>query len=186
MLLTVIAITYSSVCFAEEKSVIKDYIYQMGSGESRTDAEKNALIEVKLLAIEDVGTYLESDIEIVNSHLVKEEIWALTAGVMQTMVLETNSISEDKIYIKINAIVDTNDLKKKLNNRNFIDEAKRLQESNVILLQALKDLNAKLICAHNELDKKKIQTEIMKTQSQLRANDWFEEGDRALRTKNMI
>jgi hypothetical protein len=43
---------------------------------------------VKRILLEELGTYLESHTEIVNFQLRKDQITALTAGVVQTQILK--------------------------------------------------------------------------------------------------
>jgi hypothetical protein len=118
LLVLIIAIfTFNPICNAEVKDIISEYTYEMGSGESRTDAEKKALEEAKRLAVEEAGTYIESYSEVVNNELTKDNIRTLAAGIMKTTVLQTTPIVENntfKLYIKIKAVVDTSNLKEKM------------------------------------------------------------------------
>lgn len=66
---------------------IKEYTYQASEVDSKVSSRSIALEQVKRLLLEELGTYLESHTEIVNFQLRKDQITALTAGVVQTHIL---------------------------------------------------------------------------------------------------
>jgi len=73
---------------AEIKTFIKEYTYQASEADSKISSRVIALEQVKRLLLEELGTYLESHTEIVNFQLKKDQITALTAGIVQTQIIK--------------------------------------------------------------------------------------------------
>jgi len=73
---------------AETKTFIKEYTYQASEFDSKASCRTIALEQVKRLLLEELGTYLENNTEVKNFELTKDKITALTAGVVQTQVLD--------------------------------------------------------------------------------------------------
>ena len=73
--------------FAETKTFIKEYTYQASEDDSRNSSRVIALREVKRLLLEELGTYLESETEVKNFQLTKDQITTLTAGIVQTEIV---------------------------------------------------------------------------------------------------
>jgi hypothetical protein len=78
----------SSSALAETKTFIKEYTYQASEFDSKASCRTMALEQVKRLLLEELGTYLENNTEVKNFELTKDKITALTAGVVQTQVLD--------------------------------------------------------------------------------------------------
>ena len=77
-----------SSAFAETKTFIKEYTYQASEFDSKASCRTIALEQVKRLLLEELGTYLENNTEVKNFELTKDKITALTAGIVQTQVLD--------------------------------------------------------------------------------------------------
>ena len=73
---------------AESKTFIKEYTYQASEYDSKVTCRTLALEQVKRLLLEEVGTYLESQTEVKNFQLSKDQITLLTAGVVRTEILK--------------------------------------------------------------------------------------------------
>ncbi len=73
---------------AESKTFVKEYTYQASEYDSKMSCRTLAIEQVKRLLLEELGTYLESHTEIVNFQLKKDQITALTAGIVQTKILK--------------------------------------------------------------------------------------------------
>lgn len=74
--------------FAETRTFIKEYTYRASEDDSRNSSRVIALREVKRLLLEELGTYLESETEVKNFQLTKDQITTLTAGIVQTEIVE--------------------------------------------------------------------------------------------------
>lgn len=73
--------------FAKTRIFIKEYTYQAGDEDSKNSSRVIALREVKRLLLEELGTYLESETEVKNFQLTKDQITTLTAGIVQTEII---------------------------------------------------------------------------------------------------
>ena len=87
----------ASICFilmlpilasATPVEFTKEYTYDAGETDSLISCRTTSLIEVKRLLLEELGTYLESNTEIENYHLKKDQITILTGGIVKTEVLK--------------------------------------------------------------------------------------------------
>jgi tetratricopeptide (TPR) repeat protein len=87
-IVTILLLVAFSTAFAETKTFIKEYTYQASEVDSKISSRVIALEQVKRLLLEELGTYLESHTEIVNFQLQKDQITALTAGIVQTQILK--------------------------------------------------------------------------------------------------
>lgn len=78
----------ASPAFAGTRTFVKEYTYRAGEDDSRNSSRVIALREVKRLLLEELGTYLESETEVKNFQLTKDQITTLTAGIVQTEIVE--------------------------------------------------------------------------------------------------
>jgi hypothetical protein len=89
LLISVLLLLISiSPTFAETKTFIKEYTYQASEFDSKASCRTMALEQVKRLLLEELGTYLENNTEVKDFELTKDKITALTAGIVQTQVLD--------------------------------------------------------------------------------------------------
>ncbi len=79
---------FSSSATCETKAFIKEYTYQASEFDSKASSRILALEQVKRLLLEELGTYLESTTEVKNYQLTKDQIKTLTAGIVNTQILE--------------------------------------------------------------------------------------------------
>lgn len=73
---------------AEMRDFIKEYKYQASERDSKVSSRDFALGQVKRLLLEEIGSYLESRTEIKNFEMSKDQIVALTAGIVQIKILD--------------------------------------------------------------------------------------------------
>ena len=73
---------------AETKTFIKEYSYQASESDSKVTSRNNALAQVKRQLLEELGSYLESHTEVKNYELNRDQIVGLTAGIVQTKILD--------------------------------------------------------------------------------------------------
>ena len=78
----------SNSAFAETKTFIKEYTYQASELDSRTSSRMLALEQVKRLLLEELGVFLTSQTEVVDSQLTKDKIVSITAGIVSAIVLD--------------------------------------------------------------------------------------------------
>jgi tetratricopeptide (TPR) repeat protein len=88
----------SSPAKAETKTFIEAYTYQASEADSKLQSRAIALEQVKRLLLEKLGTYLESETEVINFHLTKDQIKIFTAGIVSTEVIEGSEKWDGKTY----------------------------------------------------------------------------------------
>lgn len=143
---------YPSVIFAKTYEVETTGEYVMGDRDTKADARMIALEHAKLLAVEKIGTYLESETVVRDSQVTKDEIRTYASAIVKTIVLSENvSLIENKTTIfslNIRATVDISVLEKKI--KEIKSDIKRsqqiasLQSENIQLLKELESLSTRL------------------------------------------
>jgi tetratricopeptide (TPR) repeat protein len=73
---------------AETKTFTKEYTYEASELDSKTTSRINAMEQVKRLLLEELGVFLTSQTEVINSHLTKDQITSITAGIVSAVVLD--------------------------------------------------------------------------------------------------
>ena len=81
---------------ADAKTFQKEYTYQVSEADSKLSSRTVALRELKRLLLEELGTYLESETEVKNFQLARDQITTLTAGIVSTEI--TDEKWDGKIY----------------------------------------------------------------------------------------
>src|SRR5271157_978565 len=87
LIIAVLFLSSFSHALAETKTFIKEYTYQASDFDSKMSSRTIALEQVKRLLLEEVGTYLISETEVKDFQLAKDKITTLTAGMVQTEIL---------------------------------------------------------------------------------------------------
>ena len=160
---------------------IKQTVRQtFGGGQSADDARISGMAKAKREALEKAGTYIESLTVVKNSQVEKDEILALTAGVLKAEVVSQKNYASDDAFgieIVVNVVVDTSVLeervKKQLQDREHLTQLKDTQKREKELLQRV----AKLEEENRNLSAKKQSTtqlkkEFQKASQGLTAADW--------------
>jgi len=131
--------------------------------------------------LEKAGTYIESLTVVKNSKVEKDEILALTAGVLKAEVVsQKNYASEDAfgIEIVVNVIVDTSLLeervKKQLQDKTHLTQLKDTQKREKELFQRVANLEEenRNLMAKNQ-STQKLKKEFQQASRGLTAVDWF-------------
>jgi len=171
----------STVSYAEIETITSTIRQSFGGSQSPDDARIAAFAKAKREALEQAGTYLESLTIVKNSVLEKDEIFALTAGVLKAeIVSQKNYATEDAFGIVIVAKVDidTNVLeervRKLLKDRKLLKKYQDAQEREKDLLVRIKSLeekNRKLQSSFSNEDKDRLKEEFRKTSHQLTATE---------------
>lgn len=126
--------------------------YVMGDNDTKVEARRMALEHAKRLAVEQIGTYLESETIVKNGQLTKDEIRIYTSAIIKTSVLFENiNLLENKttiFKIHIKASVDVNVLEKKIKEIEADTKRKEqialLQVENIRLIKELENLSSLL------------------------------------------
>lgn len=88
LIINTLILLFATSVFAELKYFVKEYAYQASEYDSKVSCRVLALEQAKRLLLEEMGTYLESETEIKNFHLSKDQISTYTAGTVTTEVIE--------------------------------------------------------------------------------------------------
>ena len=107
LIFILLALFIPNLTSAETKTFIKEYTYRASEIDSKVSCRTIALEQVKRLLLEELGSYLESHTEVVDFKLTKHQIITLTAGTVQTQILEEKWDGENYwLKAKINADPD--------------------------------------------------------------------------------
>lgn len=165
-----------------------------GGGQSPDDARISGIAKAKREALEKAGTYIESLTVVQNSKVEKDEILALTAGVLKAEVVSQKNYASDDAFcieIVVNVVVDTSVLeervKKLLQDKTHLaqlmDTQKREKEL-LLRVAKLEEENRKLTA--NNQSTQKLKKEFQQTSQGLTAVDWVNKGYALLTRKKTI
>tara|TARA_B100000315_G_scaffold246269_1_gene273366 strand:- start:2244 stop:2942 length:699 start_codon:yes stop_codon:yes gene_type:complete len=128
-------------CFSEE--FVREHTYHAGDDDSKNDSRRNALEQIQLELLAEVGVYVQSEWELRENEeerIVSEEIEAITAGITETEILHE---SWDGFLYRIEAKmeVDIKDARKRLNQ--VIKERKKRKKLSDKIYQKDKELRSR-------------------------------------------
>ena len=164
--------------FAEIKTFVKEYTYRAGDEDSRNSSRTIALREVKRLLLEELGIYLESQTEVKNFQMTKDQITTLTAGIVSTEVIEDTW--DGKVYwLKAKIAANPQDVIKSIDSlrkdREKFKELERLRKKSEDLLQENARLNKELKIAMGGRGQEAAKA-YKRNIDNLGATEWFERG----------
>ena len=181
-ILAFILILFTATLIADNSILLKDKIITIecngvsyiGSGITVDDAKKFAINDAKRNALEQVGTYLESNMTVLNHVVTKDEIQTYTAGILKTDVLSTKKKVVNDVFaieVKIKCQIDTKFLDDRLSKIGDDSQLKRT-------LEEQKKLNDELTKQIKELKKrnKGFKKKSKKIARSLESSDWFDMG----------
>ena len=162
--------------FGETKVFVEEYTYQASEADSNFSSRVIALEQVKRLLLEKLGTYLESETEVRDFHLTKDQIVILTAGIVSAEIIDEKW--DGKTYsLKAKITADPKDMAKAINKlRQDRQKTKELEEARKKADEAL-----------GEVEKLKKELAIAKAEklnlggykeaiNRLSATDWVDKG----------
>ncbi|HUH66811.1 MAG TPA: tetratricopeptide repeat protein [Syntrophales bacterium] len=161
---------------AETKTFIREYTYEAGEMDSKVSCRAIALEQVKRLLLEELGTYVESTTVVRDNQIAKDEINALTAGIVQTTIMEENWNGKE-YWLKAKIMADPDEVAASIDRlRNNEQLARDLAEARDEASRALQEVDAlrqQLATAETNNDKREEYKQAVNT---LVATDWFERG----------
>lgn len=175
LILVITLVADNSILLKDKIITIEcDGISFMGPGITVDDAKRFAINDAKRNALEQAGTYLESNITILDHIVTKDEIQTYTSGILKTTVISTKKKVINDVFaieVKIKARIDTKVLDDRLKN---ISDDSQLKKT----LEEQKKLNDELTKQIMELKKqnKGFQKKSNKIARSLEAGDWFDKG----------
>ena len=163
---------------AEIKTFVKEYTYHAGDEDSRNSSRTIALREVKRLLLEELGTYLESQTEVKNFQITKDQIITLTAGIVSAEVIQDTW--DGKVYwLKAKIAANPQDVIKSIDDlrkdREKVKELDKLRKKSEELLRENERLNNELKIAKGMTNPEVSQT-YKRNIDNLSATEWFEKG----------
>jgi len=163
---------------AETQTFIKEYTYQASEADSKLSSRTIALEQVKRLLLEELGTYLESITEVANFRLTKDKITTLTAGIVQTEIVDEKW--DGKTYwLEAKIEADSDDVVKSIDNlrkdRTKTKELEKVRKRADKLLTENAKLRKELEVAKGEKKRQGI-VAYEKTIKELTEVEWFEKG----------
>ena len=161
---------------AEIKSLVKEYTYQASELDSKASARAIALEQVKRELLEEIGTYVESTTVVQDAQIDKDEIKTLSAGVVQTKVLEEKWDGKE-YWLKAQVSADPDEvaasIDKLRNDQQLADELAQTQAEKEDALNEVERLKAEL--AQSNADKEKL-AQYNDAVTQMQAADSFQQG----------
>ena len=110
--LLIIAAAFGSLVtgLAEAKTYVRDYNYKASDMDSKVTSRANALDQVKLILLQEIGTHIRQQIKISKDNLgneyATEDIEAITAGLTKVEIIE-ESWNGETYYLKAKIFADT-------------------------------------------------------------------------------
>ena len=136
MILFFVLALFVKLVYPQNKTFVKEYNYQASEMDSKIDARENALAQVQRLLLQEVVTYVESNVEnissetsinnqVVSTEQFQAKVRTMSAGLVKTKILEEtwNGIY---YWLKVEITINENDLSERIN--------KLLAEKNVQLI----------------------------------------------------
>lgn len=173
-----LALSTPLAALAESKTFIKEYSYQASEDDSRNSSRVIALREVKRLLLEELGTYLESETEVKNFQLTRDQITTLTAGIVQTEILEEKWDGrlywlKSKITADSDKVVQSIDAMRK--DREKTRELETMRQKSDELLREVERLRKEMASA-NDGNRPLQKAAYDKSVKELSAAEWIEKG----------
>jgi tetratricopeptide (TPR) repeat protein len=176
LLLTVFILSVANLAFAETKIFVEEYTYQASEYDSKVSCRALALEQVKRLLLEKLGTYLESETEVKNFQLTRDQIIILTAGIVSTEIIDERW--DGKTYsLKAKIAADPKEVIKSIDLlRQDRQKTKELEETRKKADEALREVEK----LKKELEiaraGKTEQDQYNEAVNRLSATDWFDKG----------
>ncbi|MFO7665035.1 MAG: tetratricopeptide repeat protein [Desulfobacterales bacterium] len=158
----------------------KEYSYQASEADSKISCRTISLEQVKSLLLEELGTYLERNTEVVNYEVTRDQIIALTAGIVRAQII-TEKWDGQTYYIVAKIQVDPKELEKSIaslkEERQNISELEESKKRTKELLLEVERLKQKLKTAPDTSQKQEEQNKYIALTKELNAVDWFDKGN---------
>jgi tetratricopeptide (TPR) repeat protein len=150
--------------WAKSKVFVENYSYNAGEADSKLTCRTVSLLEVKRLLLEKLGTYLETRTEVKDFQVTKDEIVALTAGIVKTEILDEKWNGETyTLTARIQANPD--DVAKAIDNirkqPGGVGKVQKLEEINAETLDQLRDMQTQM---------EQLQSNLLKVNQDMDAN----------------
>lgn len=176
MLLTAVSMTASAS--AALTTFTKEYIYQASDADSKLTSRAIALEQTKRLLLEEVGVFIESQTEVRNFQLTKDQISIITAGIVRTDIIEESW--DGKVYrLKAKIVIDPSEIAKSVNtirsDRQKLAELNAAVKRSNALFEEIESLKKELAVV-KAAGRDNIQKRYANAIKGLSATEWYEQG----------
>jgi tetratricopeptide (TPR) repeat protein len=166
----------ADVAFSNVVTFEETYTYQASEYDSKVSCRALAIAQVKRLLLERLGTYLESETEVKNFQLTKDQIVILTAGIVGAEIIDEKWDGQT-YFLKARITADPQEVAKSIDNlRQDRQKTKELEETRRKADEALREVER----LKRELEIAKVrkteQDQYRKAVNKLSATDWFQKG----------
>lgn len=164
--------------FAKVVTFEREYTYRASDADSKLYCRAIALEQVKKILLNELGVYLESETEVRNFQLTKDQMTAITAGVVATEIIDEKFDGEN-FTLRARIQADPDEVVKS------VDSLRRDRQK----MQELEDARGKAEEALNEVEKLREEIALLKGKKKsdlfrrydkaikkLSAADWLEKG----------
>jgi tetratricopeptide (TPR) repeat protein len=166
----------TNTALAKSVTFQREYTYQASEADSKLTCRAIVLEQIKRLLLEELGTYLEAQTEVKNYQLSKDQITTLTAGIVQTEIVDEKWDGRE-YQLKAKITADPAQVAKSLDDlRKDHQKTKELEELRKKAEQASKEierLKSELTSLKGKSDTKKLQ-QYNQAVNKLSALDWAE------------
>jgi tetratricopeptide (TPR) repeat protein len=169
---------FTDSAMASSMTYQRDYSYQASEADSKLSCRTLALEQVKRLLLEELGSYLVSNTEVKDFQISRDQVIAITAGIVRTEVLK-EKWDGSTYYIVAKITTDPShvakaidELRKDKQGLGELEEVKRKTEELRMELEKLRE-ELKSSKGEQQTQEKKDYNEAIK---KLDAVDWFKEG----------
>jgi tetratricopeptide (TPR) repeat protein len=140
--------------YAKTVTFEKEYTYDAGEADSKLSCRTISLLQVKRLLLEELGTYLEAETQVVNYQLTKDQITFFTAGIVKTEILE-EKWNGYKYWIKAKIDANPDTIAQSINelrqSRQGTDNIKKIEDANEKYLEKIDELKGQLESIQQDL-----------------------------------
>lgn len=164
----IFVLSFSAISSAIAETYIREYTYKASEADSKITSRINALDQVKVILLQEIGVHIQQEIKIKKNSAgytsSSEDIEAITAGLTKVNILE-EKWDGTSFYIKVKIIADTKqvlktleELKKQKNSKlsNLMEQSKINQRNLKIARDEIKKLRKQLLLSGNNQDKEYI------------------------------
>ena len=174
----VLLLLNADAVFAKQVTFEREYVYQASEADSKLYCRAIALEQVKVILLEELGVYLESETEIKNFQLTKDQMTTITAGIVMTEVIDEKWDGQTytlkaRIETDADEVVRSVDALRK--DRQKIQELKKTREKAKKAMKEVEKLK-KEIAELKEQDKIEKMREYDRAIKELSSADWLERG----------
>jgi len=165
----------------------------LGSAQSLDGARYSAVEGAKQEILEFAGSYMEIQSEVIDGKLTKDEILAVTNGVIKTEVVEEKKSFEGDaiaITVTVRCELETDGLEKRieklLGSKELKQQNEDLVKKNKALLAKIASLEEQSKKATTQKEKKRVEVEFRETDKKAKAIEYFTELSHLFPTKKQF